>query len=103
MAKYLIKTAELTRKVYVIDAYSEEEAVNRRFAQAPHDVRVLSETTYEVECINEYQYVKEWKSKEAIDMRDLDLQAPLRSADFLIRKDHEGYQYDWVRDESHFD
>ena len=61
MTKYVISTAEVIKKVYIADAYTEEEALDRYLDQAPDKVEFIGELTYSIETINEYEYNKEWK------------------------------------------
>ena len=61
MAKYVINTAEVIKKVYIADAYSEKEALDRYLDQAPDKVEFIGELVYSIETINEYEYDKEWK------------------------------------------
>ena len=61
MAKYVINTAEVIKKVYIADAYSEKEALDRYLDQAPDKVEFIGELIYSIETINEYEYDKEWK------------------------------------------
>jgi len=61
VAKYVINTAEVIKKVYIADAYSEKEALDRYLDQAPDKVEFIGELVYSIETINEYEYDKEWK------------------------------------------
>jgi len=61
MTKYVISTAEVIKKVYIADAYTEEEALDRYLDQAPDKVEFIGELVYSIETINEYEYDKEWK------------------------------------------
>ena len=61
MAKYVINTVEVIKKVYIADAYSEKEALDRYLDQAPDKVEFIGELVYSIETINEYEYDKEWK------------------------------------------
>ena len=92
MAKYVISTTEIIKKVYIADAYTENEALDRYLDQAPDKVEFIGELVYNIEIINEYEYNKEWKPQPDYD----------EGKDFHL-KDHEGYQYDWTKNESHFD
>ena len=60
MAKYVINTAEVIKKVYIADAYSEKEALDRYLDQAPDKVEFIGELVYSIETINEYEYQKDW-------------------------------------------
>ena len=61
MAKYVINTVEIVKRIYVVDAYTEKEALDKHLDQAPDKVEFIGELTYSVETINEYEYNKEWK------------------------------------------
>ena len=61
MTKYVINTVEIIKKVYIADAYSEKEALDRYLDQAPDKVEFIGELVYSIETINEYEYDKEWK------------------------------------------
>jgi len=60
VAKYVINTAEVIKKVYIADAYSEKEALDRYLDQAPDKVEFIGELVYSIETINEYEYQKDW-------------------------------------------
>ena len=60
MTKYVISTAEVIKKVYIADAYTEEEALDRYLDQAPDKVEFIGELVYSIETINEYEYQKDW-------------------------------------------
>ena len=63
MTKYVINTVEVVKRVYVADAYTEEEALKKQKNQAPEKIEIVGELTYSIEAINEYEYNKEWKTK----------------------------------------
>ena len=63
MSKYVISTVEVIKRVYVIEAYSEMEALDKSIEMSPEDaekVEVLGEMTYSIEAINSYEYQKDW-------------------------------------------
>ena len=63
MSKYVISTVEIIKRVYVIEAYSEMEALDKSIEMSPEDaekVEVLGEMTYSIDAINEYEYNKDW-------------------------------------------
>lgn len=64
MTKWVISTLESIKKEYVIDAYTEKEAKEKMYTQAPNDVNVLGEQIYTIECINEYEYDKFYKESQ---------------------------------------
>ena len=71
MSKYVISTVEVTKRVYLVKAYSQSEALDKNIERGPEsadEVEVLGEMTYSIEAINEYEYNKEWKTK--IKQRD---------------------------------
>mgnify|MGYP003323605203 CR=1 FL=1 len=59
---WIINTLESTKKKYIVDAYSEEEAIKLIHSQLPHEVSVLGEQIYEIESINLYEYETVYKS-----------------------------------------
>jgi len=66
MSKYVISTVEVTKRVYLVEAYSKSEALDKNIERGPDsadEVEVLGEMTYSIEAINEYEYNKEWKTK----------------------------------------
>jgi len=66
MSKYVISTVEVTKRVYLVEAYSQSEALDKNIERGPEsadEVEVLGEMTYSIEAINEYEYNKEWKTK----------------------------------------
>ena len=60
MTKYVINTVEVVKRVYVADAYTEEEALKKQKNQAPEKVEIVGELTYSIEAINGYEYNKDW-------------------------------------------
>ena len=63
MTKYVIDTVELIKRVYVVDAYTKEEAIKKMEEQYPRNTEVLSNTIFDIHTINEHEYNKEWKEK----------------------------------------
>ena len=63
MTKYVINTVEVVKRVYVADAYTEEEALKKQKNQAPEKVEIVGELTYSIEAINSYEYQKDWVEK----------------------------------------
>ena len=61
MTKYVINTVEIVKRVYVVDEYTEKEALDKHLDQAPDKVEFIGELTYSVETINEHEYNQEWK------------------------------------------
>ena len=62
MAKYVIKTVELIKKEWVVEAYSPEEARDRHYDTRPTKVNRIGEVLFSEECINEYEFDQLWKS-----------------------------------------
>ena len=71
MSKYVISTVEVIKRVYVVEAYSQSEALDKnitlrkfqpieRGPDSADKVEVLGEMTYSIEAINEYEYNKDW-------------------------------------------
>ena len=72
MAKYVIDMVELKKRQYVIDAFSEQEAIGKLEDAEPHTIEVLSDTIYGIHTINEYEYKKEWvKTPEKKVQKDM--------------------------------
>ena len=66
MTKYVISTVEVTKRVYLVEAYSQSEALDKNIERGPEsadEVEVLGEMTYSIDAINEYEYNKDWKSE----------------------------------------
>ena len=66
MSKYVISTVEVTKRVYLVEASSQSEALDKNIERGPEsadEIEVLGEMTYSIEAINEYEYNKEWKTK----------------------------------------
>ena len=65
MTKVVINTVEIVKRVYLADAYTEEEALKKQKVQslnnAAEKVVELGELLYSIEAINEYEYNKDWK------------------------------------------
>ena len=63
MSKYVISTVEVTKRVYLVEAYSQSEALDKNIERGPDSaekVEVLGEMTYSIDAINEYEYNKDW-------------------------------------------
>ena len=66
MTKYVMRTVELVKRVYLVEAYSKSEAYDKLFEMGPDqavEVEVLGDHIFHEETINEYEYNKEWKNK----------------------------------------
>ena len=97
MAKHLLTTVELVKRVYLIEADSKTEAYDKLFEMGPDGAvktEVLGDHILHEDMINEYEYNRTWKPQPDYS----------EGHDFYLQtKDHEGYQYDWVKDDRHFD
>ena len=56
MAKWVIDTVELKKRQYVIDAYSEKEAIDKMEDAEPVLQEIVSDSIYNIHTINEYEY-----------------------------------------------
>ena len=56
MTKYVIDTVELKKRQYVIDAYSEREAIDKMEDAEPVLQEIVSDSIYNIHTINEYEY-----------------------------------------------
>ena len=68
MTKYVIRTVELVKRVYLVEAYSKSEAYDKLIEMGPDEaveVEVLGDHIFHEETINEYEYNKDWKSQTA--------------------------------------
>ena len=54
--KFVIDTVELKKRQYVIDAFSEREALDKMDVAEPVLQEVLSDTIFNIHTINEYEY-----------------------------------------------
>ena len=54
--KFVIATVELKKRQYVIDAFSEQEAIGKMDGAEAVLQEVLSDTIYHIHTINEYEY-----------------------------------------------
>ena len=87
MSKYVINTVEVTKRVYLVEAYSQMEALDKNIERGPDSaekVEVLGEMTYSIDAINEYEYNKDW-----VDL----------ASGRVKRED----QKDWVGEEEHLE
>ena len=92
MTRYVVSNVELIKKDYLVEAYTTEAAQEKAHLHPPRTKVSLGEITHSVTSINEYEYNQKWKPQP--DYHE--------GKDFHL-KDHEGYQYDWTKNESHFD
>ena len=64
MTKYVIRTVELVKRVYLVDAYTKSEAYDKLIEMGPEgavEVEVVGDHIFHEETINEYEYNKDWK------------------------------------------
>ena len=109
MTKYVITTAQVIKRVYVIEASSESEALGK--LGTANETLHLGEQTFGVETINEYEYNRTWKPKPDYS-EGHDWQPQRHSSEWIhsphdgrretLKKDHEGYQYDAFKDQDLF-
>tara|TARA_Y100000310_G_scaffold337529_1_gene424785 strand:+ start:560 stop:823 length:264 start_codon:yes stop_codon:yes gene_type:complete len=62
MAKHIIRTVEIFKKEWVIEAYTAEEARDRHYDTRPTKVEKLGEMLFSEECINEFEFEQLWKA-----------------------------------------
>ena len=58
-----MNSVEVTKRVYLVEAYSQSEALDKNIERGPDSaekVEVLGEMTYSIDAINEYEYNKDW-------------------------------------------
>ena len=72
MSKYLIETVKLEKRVFIVEAYSPEEAIEKGKTQFPVDTFELGEKVFSMRGLNEYEYNKEWKEQIERDKETLD-------------------------------
>ena len=56
MTKYVIDTVELKKRQYVIDAFSEREAIDKMEDAEPVLQQIVSDSIFNIHIINEYEY-----------------------------------------------
>ena len=59
MTKYVIRTVELVKRVYLVEAYSKSEAYDKLIEMGPDEaveVEVLGDHILHEQIINEYEY-----------------------------------------------
>ena len=58
-----MRTVELVKRVYLVEAYSKSEAYDKLIEMGPEEaveVEVLGDHIFHEETINEYEYNKDW-------------------------------------------
>ena len=61
MTKYVIDTVELKKRQYVIDAFSEQEAIDKMEDAEPRTTEIMSDNIFGIRTINEYEYKKDYR------------------------------------------
>ena len=61
MTKYVIDTVELKKRQYVIDAFSEKEAIDKMEDAEPILQEIVSDSIFNIHTINEYEYTQDWQ------------------------------------------
>ena len=56
MAKYFIDMVEIKKRQYVIDAFSEREAIDKMEDSEPILQEIVSDSIFNIHIINEYEY-----------------------------------------------
>ena len=64
MTKYVIDTVELKKRQYVIDAYSEKEAIDKMEDAEPVLQEIVSDSIFGIHTINEYEFKKDYNPKQ---------------------------------------
>ena len=70
MSKYLIETVSIKKYQYVIEAYSEEEAIEKGPYSRHIDEFDLGQHIFSIRPLNEYEYNKDWKEKGNENVND---------------------------------
>ena len=71
MSKYLIETVKLEKRVFIVEAYSMEEAIEKGKTQFPVDTFELGEKVFNLRALNEHEYNTEWKEQIERDKETL--------------------------------
>ena len=64
MTKYVIDTVELKKRQYVIDAFSEREAIDKMEDAEPVLQEIVSDSIFGILIINEYEFKKDYQPKQ---------------------------------------
>ena len=64
MTKYVIDTVELKKRQYVIDAFSEREAIDKMEDSEPILQEIVSDSIFGIHTINEYEFKKDYQPKQ---------------------------------------
>ena len=64
MTKYVIDTVELKKRQYVIDAFSEREAIDKMEDSEPILQEIVSDSIFGIHIVNEYEFKKDYQPKQ---------------------------------------
>ena len=64
MTKYVIDTVELKKRQYLIDAFSEREAIDKMEDAEPTLQEIVSDSIFGIHTINEYEFKKDYQPKQ---------------------------------------
>ena len=64
MTKYVIDTVELKKRQYVIDAFSEREAIDKMEDAEPRTTEIMSDNIFGIRTINEYEFKKTYQPQQ---------------------------------------
>ena len=67
--KFVIDTVELKKRQYVIDAYSEREAIDKMEDAEPRTTEIMSDNIFGIRTINEYEYKHSPDYNEGHDLK----------------------------------
>ena len=62
--KFVIDTVELKKRQYVIDAFSEREAIDKMEDAEPVLQEIVSDSIFGIHTINEYEFKKDYNPKQ---------------------------------------
>ena len=62
--KFVIDTVELKKRQYVIDAFSEREAIDKMEDAEPILQKVISDSIFNIHTVNEYEFKKDYRPQQ---------------------------------------
>ena len=62
--KFVIDTVELKKRQYVIDAFSEREAIDKMEDAEPVLQEIVSDSIFGIHTVNEYEFKKDYQPKQ---------------------------------------
>ena len=62
--KFIIDTVELKKRQYVIDAFSEREAIDKMEEAEPILQEIVSDSIFGIHTVNEYEFKKDYQPKQ---------------------------------------